>query len=120
MPSSGTIIRPWLLSFTPASTLDDYDLPGPRSAAGSDDASSSSRRHTKIYCAGALSPRSALTEDISPGSSLSRIVLQGLGLLKLTEVTTRRWYVEDYSSASSLTWRVRYQTYEPKWGMQGE
>jgi hypothetical protein len=32
--------------------------------------SSSSREHTKIYCAGSLSPRSALMEDISPGSSL--------------------------------------------------
>ena len=33
-------------------------------------ASSSSREHTIIYCAGFLSPRSALVEDISPGSSL--------------------------------------------------
>jgi len=32
--------------------------------------SRSSREHTKIDCAGILSPRSALAEDISPGSSL--------------------------------------------------
>jgi len=56
--------------------------------------SSSSREHTKSYCAGFLSPRSALVEDISPVSSLPRIVLQRVSLLKLTEVTT-----EDYGSA---------------------
>ncbi len=71
---SGSIIRPSLLSCTTLTAA----LFGLEARCPGDGLAFSRETH-RIHCAGFLSPRSALVEDISPGSSLRESYCKGYG-----------------------------------------